>query len=514
MGIPFYFKKLFTVFGKKILSKVNIGATCEHLYLDFNCLIHQCAQATVASNPSLAQLEYEPLVIDSVLMGLVNITNVIRPTKTLVIAIDGLCPRAKMVQQRKRRYMSNWRKERVASKSEPNWDSNIITPGSRFMVNLDQAITSFISINKSKFKFDIVFSSSSEPGEGEQKIFDIMTASQDAVIYGLDADLILLSLIAPNKDNIRLLRERPEFSSAVPKAMENADYIYLDVNALSQHIASHFQIPIADYVMLCTLLGNDFLPPLSYLNIRDDGIEKVIDAYKVLNEPLIGPGNELNDIALSQVFKQLAKNEDVAMATACSKYYSKSHHGGCMKPSSIDSFPQYTKHMPVIDPNSSPNTWREHYYASLFTNGHQCDSMPIHACNQYTLAILWVHAYYFERNASKTWYYPHAYSPLAKDLSKTFDSIDIESLKKKARSTDRAIYDALIHNQELQLLSVLPPSSATILSNDSQSFMNDIEKGCIHMYPSGFRVHTFLKTYLWECSPILPPIDYASLIKV
>lgn len=509
MGIPFYFKKLFTVFGKKILSKVNIGATCDNLYLDFNCLIHQCAQATVSANPMLTQQEYEPLVIDSVIMGLVNITNVIRPTRTLYVAIDGLCPRAKMVQQRKRRYMSNWRKMMEKATVEPSWDSNIITPGSRFMKNLDDAITSFVAINKSKFKFDIVFSSSNEPGEGEHKIFEIMAAnaSSDDVIYGLDADLILLSLIAPNKDHIRLLRERPEFSSSVPKTIENADYIYLDIGALSTHIATHFQVPIADYVMLCTLLGNDFLPPLSYLNIRDEGIEKVIDAYKFLNEPLIGPGPDfaLNDIVLSQILKQLAKNEDTAMALACSKYYewTKSHG----RPS-IDSYPQYTKHTPFIDPQSQPHSWRDNYYSSLFIKGATQSEIS----NQYISAILWVHSYYFARDASKTWYYPYAYSPLAKDLVKTFDSItDMESMQKKSRETNDTIYQALLSNREMQLLSVLPLSSAPILSCAGQAVMNEIDKGCLHMYPTGFRVLTFLKTYLWECSPVLPPIDYNAL---
>jgi hypothetical protein len=37
--------------------------------------------------------------------------------------------------------------------------------------------------------------------------------------------------------------------------------------------------------------------------------------------------------------------------------------------------------------------------------------------------------------------------------------------------------------------------------------MLDIYSGLFHMYPVKYNIQTFLKTQLWECSPILPLIN-------
>ena len=503
MGIPFYFKKLFTTFGKQILSKVHIGASCENLYLDFNCLIHQCANDIVSKNPGLDQIKYESLIIDAVIDATINMTNVVRPTKLLYIGIDGLCPRAKMSQQRKRRYMSAWRKEQDGGETHADWDSNIITPGTRFMHALDAALAEFIELNATMFKFQIVLSGSKEPGEGEHKIFEYIKAegANSNVIYGLDADLILLSMVG-DTSNIRLLRERPEFGQLVATTkLDKADYIFVEIEALKQSLLSYFNQTdpafINDYVMLSTLLGNDFIPPLSYLNIRDGGIEMVVAAYEEAltihqGRRLIGPGLELDTLILKSIVAELARKEEPRMLEACSKYYAPPR--GLLN---IDSYPQYTKHVPAI---SGPQ-WRDKYYSSLFI--HSNSSLFIESIvNDYAQAIAWVHSYYFTRNASLTWYYKHAYSPLAADLI---------GFTLSTNKTDVDSYNSLVENNELQLLYVLPPSSSSLLL--SSSIMTDIKHGCVHHYPCQFKIHTFLKTYLWECIPVLPPVDLEKTVK-
>ena len=69
-------------------------------------------------------------------------------------------------------------------------------------------------------------------GEGEQKIFHYIKQYnlQNNIIYGLDADLIILSLLCDNKTY--LLRERTEYN------IENleTEFIYLDINILKKYI--------------------------------------------------------------------------------------------------------------------------------------------------------------------------------------------------------------------------------------------------------------------------------------
>ena len=82
-----------------------------------------------------------------------------KPNKMLYIAIDGPCPKPKMIQQRQRRFKS-------ANESKP-WDTNKITPGTEFMENLENYLLQHLT-----YDVKMIFSSSNEPGEGEHKIFD------------------------------------------------------------------------------------------------------------------------------------------------------------------------------------------------------------------------------------------------------------------------------------------------------------------------------------------------------
>ena len=81
-----------------------------------------------------------------------RLVNVVRPRSLLFLAIDGVAPRAKMNQQRSRRFRSAQEareakevqdqvspvtsaRARSLPDKEP-WDSNVITPGTDFMAAL------------------------------------------------------------------------------------------------------------------------------------------------------------------------------------------------------------------------------------------------------------------------------------------------------------------------------------------------------------------------------------------
>ena len=82
------------------------------------------------------------------------------------------------------------------------------------MEKLNEAIRQFItSFGDIKY----IFNSSNIPGEGEHKIMNFIKENKktldcdgNIIIYGLDADLIMLSMTC-RMDNIYLLREEVEF---------------------------------------------------------------------------------------------------------------------------------------------------------------------------------------------------------------------------------------------------------------------------------------------------------------
>ena len=259
MGIPVYFKTLINEYQDDILitQKIdNVGA----LFLDLNCLIHPCCRGETDEN----------IMIQKVLDGITQLINYSGVQRLVYIAVDGVAPMGKMKQQRMRRYKS------VLEKKE--WDTNAISPGTYFMIKLNE------SLDKYEYKdLEIIKDNSNYRGEGEHKILQYIKTNEisKSVIYGLDADLIMLSL-SSRKPNIFLLRERTEYN--IEKT--ESEFIYLHIDKLKEKIKGIFEIEndkvIDDYIFLCFLLGNDFMNHIPSISLRYDGHKLLLDVYKEL----------------------------------------------------------------------------------------------------------------------------------------------------------------------------------------------------------------------------------------
>ena len=107
----------------------------DDLYLDMNGIIHTCSHPNdedVSDKLSLKDM------ITGMFFYIDHMVQTVRPQKLLYMAIDGCAPRAKMNQQRSRRYRSakdlaENKAEAIAkgevSTNEELFDSNCITPG-------------------------------------------------------------------------------------------------------------------------------------------------------------------------------------------------------------------------------------------------------------------------------------------------------------------------------------------------------------------------------------------------
>jgi len=537
MGIPFYYRHLILKDQKNLLCNLH---DCDRLFLDFNSVIHTCAQSALAqalaqaqaqqnTDNSISQSYIESMIFEEIYNHTISLTKICKPTEFLYIAIDGVAPRSKIHQQRKRRYLSAFRNELIYKFKDENnipyirWDSNAITPGTDFMKSLQSYLLNKFKALEKSLEYKIIFSGADEPGEGEHKIIRYIkednTIAKRNVIYGLDADLIMLSLTAANAAaSIYLMREGQNFMTNM------TDFKFLNIANLRTTISTSI-FNMYDYIFICFLLGNDFVPNVACLKIKSGAIDIICEIYKetyneigdTLVQEVSDSSNSkyrINYSFLISLLNKLTVREDKLMVEVTKEFYETApafkHFNTKLEKFTyeLDNNPQYNKFPFVIDPIED-TSWRSSYYHHLF-GSHKID-MINNICKNYIEGLEWICDYYFNshsnhnHNQNYEWYYRYNYAPCVSDLHKYL----------KINST-AILPNALIQpnriKEDIQLLMVLPPLSKTILNAQQQKLMDDLNYGCVHYYPIKFCITSYLKSALWESLPVLPNIDLDHLI--
>lgn len=507
MGIPYYFYSLTQKYQNILVTSDTIlKIDNELLCLDFNGIIHTVIQNLIKDN-----IFDETKYIHAIWEKVYTYVSLFKP-QNLLICIDGVAPLAKMSQQRKRRYL-NIMKNKIDNHNS-NWDTNAITTGTNFMNKLNTYIKTKVKYNTSDVS--IVFSGCDENGEGEHKIFSKLALynidNKNILIHGLDADLIILSLMS-HKHNIYLVRENMQ-----------GQYTYLNINELRSAIIKELVLVwnlnhaiyedlfsedsrnlIESYCVMCSILGNDFLPHLCTVNIKTDGIEKLLKSTKssIINHGMLISEGLINHECLSNILIELAKSEDSDMHSECEKYIKKTIHSQTEYPSDLYAVKHKDPLLHLIYNN--PTKWRHEYYRSLFgTNITHCSLVVSQACENYLKGIYWTYAYYKKYDIDHYWYYPYTFPPTIKDIANYCIANKRPEILKVGDYVSCYI----------QLLIVLPKTSKHLLNDRYKKYMDDINYGLYHMYPDKYIIQTFLKTHLWECNPVLPTINIKYILNL
>jgi len=322
MGVPSYFAYIVKNYPNVIKRYNKSVLNVDNLYLDCNSIIYDVYAKMNTDNltDSIAAS-----IIKGVIAKIEYYIATIEPKKQVIIAFDGVAPVAKLEQQRIRRYKSWYQNEisrEIFNKEKPDvWNTTAITPGTKFMAELNAGVTAhFVKpVPDKKLPtpmkgLEITVSGSNFVGEGEHKLFDYIRknplkhADEVSVIYGLDADLIMLSINhLPVSPKTYLFRETPQFIGSIDSELEpDADY-FLDIPQLTEAIVSFMNSDVKmteeqklsesqrnkvyDYIFLGFFLGNDFLPHFPAINIRTGGVDKMMNAYRAT----IGPGENLTN---------------------------------------------------------------------------------------------------------------------------------------------------------------------------------------------------------------------------
>ncbi|ULU07534.1 hypothetical protein L3Y34_018919 [Caenorhabditis briggsae] len=320
----------------------------DNLYLDMNGIIHNC------SHPNDDDVTFritEEEIFVNIFAYIENLYNLIKPQKVFFMAVDGVAPRAKMNQQRARRFMSartaQTQMDQAIAKgevlpSEKRFDSNCITPGTYFMTRLHEKLDAWVrekSVSDTRWQGrKIILSGHNVPGEGEHKIMDFIRSERAGTgydpntrhcMYGLDADLIMLGIVS-HEPHFSLLREEVTFNTRPrkndqkkkPKRTDSEvkTFHLLHLSLLREYLAWEFadvkeSLPfeydmeriVDDWIMMGLLVGNDFLPHLPSIHIHDDALPLLYSTYKKVLPSLDGYINESGYLNLARFEKFLAQ---------------------------------------------------------------------------------------------------------------------------------------------------------------------------------------------------------------
>ncbi|KAK3679884.1 exonuclease II Exo2 [Recurvomyces mirabilis] len=318
MGVPKFFRWMSERYPaiSQLIAENRIPEF-DCLYLDMNGIIHNCTHND--SGSSITKHVTEEDMFIKIFNYIEHLFGKIKPQQLFFMAIDGVAPRAKMNQQRARRFRTARDNEEAREKAikegkelpkEDPFDSNCITPGTEFMARLTQQLKYFVAKKVSEDLdwqgCEIVLSGHEVPGEGEHKIMEYIRQAKSQpnynpnvrhCLYGLDADLIMLGLLS-HDPHFCLLREEVTFGrqgKAKNTELEHQNFYLMHLCIVREYLELEFQqlkepgilsVPfdmervIDDFILMAFFVGNDFLPNLPHLHINEGALSLMFGVYK------------------------------------------------------------------------------------------------------------------------------------------------------------------------------------------------------------------------------------------
>ena len=506
MGIPAYFS--FILKNHISILKQHNNQLVNHLLLDANSIIYDCIYESDIFDDA-----YERVLIEKVCKKIGDYIELIRPKNSIYIAFDGVAPVAKLKQQRDRRYKA-WYTKKILSEKK-SWNSANITPGTLFMNNLSRSIHKYFSSPKKYGVDNLYISTSTEPGEGEHKlcqyIRDNAHMKKDTIVlYGLDADLIMLSLLHLTYcKNIYLFRETPEFAKQI-NASINPDINYLlNIKEFAKLILHRFNDSkvynaerLNDYVFLSFLLGNDFLPHFPALNLRTDGMDNLLEAYshtiKRTNKSIIYK-NSIQWPMFRKFILYLVKKESTIIKSEFTKRNKSKIRYQSILEKRLDFLP-LTDRSVEKQINPLAEGWQNRYYNLLF-DIYNIKPYMSKICINYLEGLEWTYKYYTQGCPDWEWSYKYNYPPLLQDL---YTFIPYK----------HHVYISDLHSPVLpivQLAYVLPKEYVYLLPIKYQDRLCKMHKG--QESKEVIFTWAFCK-YFWESHVTLPPIILKELVNI
>jgi len=459
--------------------------------------------------------------------------------EVLIIAIDGRAPVAKMNEQRSRRYIGRM------NNPNPVFDSAKISPGTTFMHQIDMHLRKWIEskfdIENGPFPSQVIYSSFRTPGEGEHKIMEYYRSQQNTdghqpptdghhVLYGIDNDLILLSLVSPI-NGILIMREEKE-REFVPQSgytvmggtsdekekesfrkskYENKKPVNRRKNAYSQkyinidkfkELLNQLGVSVFDYMVLMNFVGNDFLPAQPSFEIKgDENVLNLISSYldvkeEIINERkflpkdniLIDKDHKIIWRNMSMLLEKFSKYEPKMISTNTEKMLNNRGQGffgdAKVEPTDYRGFRNrwysekifHQQKYELVTKGRGKSKTEELKATTENISPEDAISTIENMCLQYLKTFNWINQYYMTGIVDWESFYPYKYTPLL---------VDIKNNLKLIINTDNYSFIDNIYPDKRhlkgnygiieQLISIIPKESFEELLPEPLSFLPEAE---------------------------------------
>ena len=509
MGIPSYYKRLIDKFPRLVQKGVQIQGS-DILLMDFNCLVYQCIRGDgILPYTSEGREEWERALLHAVRAYTLKVWAAAGKPARVFIGVDGVVPMAKIRQQRLRRFKSRWMagleaEAGVRRAGEEVWDTNAITPGTEFMEKLGRTLHELAAVHSGW-----TVSAADEAGEGEQKLMAWIRGTSPAeltgkkvVVYGLDADLIILSLIAITREAATtsgwsLLRELTEFEGG--RAAGNG-FGCLNVKELLDVLGARVGMPVPEYIMeyACgmTFLGNDFLPHSLSVRMREGGHDilcKTLGEMHATGYRLVRGGRVQSDACLELVRRWSITEEWAIQEGFVTKYKMRPPPPRNERERLMRAFEElpikWGAEAPLMAVGGvlAPG-WKD-TYRRLWLKGAPAEQV----CGEYRAGLQWVVDYYLGKPVSYSWYFPWSVPPLWEDLERSFRADAPKSLKAPPPTLPVAPQE--------QLAMVLPMSSWWLIRDPR---LKVLPSTAPVFWPASYGFFSAGRRWLWECEPDIP----------
>ena len=491
MGVPFLFKWLRNKQYRQVLKR-SVPSYVSSFSFDFNGILHNVAQVVYAygegADPKRRALvdKTDPLMLEAEYhqaLGakLLEVIAQVRPQEILVLAVDGVAPQAKIAQQRQRRYRAAHdaaMKSGTKDEESVGFNSSCISPGTEFMKRVDNYLQRWLILNAKNLPGKVIYSSHMVSGEGEHQILSLIRKGEISgngahVIYGMDADLIMLSLMAP-LERIHLMRE--DISNVI------------DIDNLRLSLKEELILPtsVEDFVVMIFLLGNDFLPHIVSLANLDEGIESMMQSYKKANVSLtkgknVEGGNVEWDIDwknFSKFLEVLAADENRLLemeSVRDVKHPSRMMNIATNKSASIgmNKTDVNINRGSRFDPSLFRAAWydnafqlknKKSVFEKLMPGAHfgSSNAKMVDMIKEYLIGVAWVFRYYAlgMEFVNNDYVYRNHYAPLLSDIAFVAAKVKIEPESYYFNPT------ALQINPVHQLLAIIPLQAKDLLPQE------------------------------------------------